>query len=160
VGFGALSSMGPAGLTIAGLAAAACTALCPSSTQSQEDDRQRHTFYHGTSVSSGLALLNGAPLSMKAAIENHIDGPLGFYLAKAYADAEYFAFRRQGTVLQYDLSSTAFQSLRAGGAALEMIQPGGMTGGFAGPQLFIPETLFGAFDTFRASGHITVRPAR
>lgn len=44
-------------------------------------------LYHGTSIRSGLALLNGAPLDITTAAAQKLDGPPGFFLATRAEDA-------------------------------------------------------------------------
>jgi hypothetical protein len=61
----------------------------------------RAILLHGTSVASALSLLNGASLSLPAALANKIDGPPGFFLATHPDSAPFFAVRRApGTILQ------------------------------------------------------------
>jgi hypothetical protein len=82
---------------------------------------QSHAFYHGTSVSSGLALLNGDPLNVEIAEQLKIDGPPGFYLATSSTDAEYFAARRSpGTILKYMIAGSALQTLTMQGAIVDL----------------------------------------
>jgi hypothetical protein len=118
-------------------------------------------FYHGTSVSSGLRLLNGAPLSLEAAAANKIDGPLGFYLATDPAAAEFFAGRREtGMILQYDISGRALNGLIAGGAALGPIPQGRFPFPFPGTQLAILPSQFVQFNSLVVRRSITILPYR
>jgi hypothetical protein len=76
-----------------------------STSTANDDTSPDAVFYHGTSVSSGWRLLNGAPLSLKVATANKIDGPPGFHLATDPGAAEFFAYRRSpGMILQYNVS--------------------------------------------------------
>jgi hypothetical protein len=123
------------------------------------EDEAHQIFYYGTSVDSGLALLNGAPLSVDRAEENKLDGPPGFFLATDARDAEYFAARRDpGTVLQYLITIDAVATLTAGGAILRPIPQGDFPTEFNGAEFVIPPSLYSTFDSMRASGQIVVTP--
>ncbi|MBI3971021.1 MAG: hypothetical protein HY332_07000 [Chloroflexi bacterium] len=116
-------------------------------------------LYHSTDVASALKLLNGAPLDAGEAQTAHIDGALGFYLATLVSDAEYFALRRQGTILEYMLSSDAVAALLTAGVIRRPI-PAGKTIRFAGDELFVPPEAFSAFNRLVQEGKIRVRPYR
>jgi hypothetical protein len=74
------------------------------------------TAYHGTDVNSAISLNGGAPLDPAKAAALKSDGPPGFFLAADPRDAEFFAVRGgSGAVLQYDLSPSAVQRLKAAG---------------------------------------------
>ena len=115
--------------------------------------------YHGTDVTSAVRLLNREPLDIAAAATNHIDGQLGFYLATEAADAEYFALRRQGTILVYSITADALRALRHGGLRRRRIPPGNVVR-FAGDELFVPPAAFGVFSESVRQGSIHVRPFR
>ena len=121
------------------------------------DIPQYHTFYHGTGIKSGLSLLNGADLDASVASDLHIDGEIGFYLTDNYDAATYFAARRQGGVLKYQIHRYAMGKLMAGGAKLQPIPAGGAN--LLGNELFIPPHLFAVFNAMRARGHIIVSSA-
>jgi hypothetical protein len=114
------------------------------------------TFYHGTSTESGLALLSGAPLSLAAATENHIDGAIGFYLATDYDAAYYFGARRQGTMLTVTMRTSAYEALVASGSVMQPFPSGGVSP--PGLEFFIPPTAFPTFDASKASGSIKIAP--
>lgn len=117
------------------------------------------TFYHGTDVESARLLLRGSELDVGVATARKIDGPIGFFLASASSDAEFFACRRgPGCVLVFDISDAAVEALLAGGATIGPIARGSRSPHFVGEELHIPAGLFGAFDAFRRSAQITVRP--
>jgi len=119
-----------------------------------------YIFYHGTDVDSAVKLLLGAPLSAEFAGNNKIDGKLGFYLATDYADTEYFALRRgEGAVLQYSVSTGAFESLITSGSAFTPIPPG-KTFTPNGYELLVPPSNFTLFDELRSSGQIVVSPSQ
>jgi RHS repeat-associated protein len=142
--------------------------LVPNTTMATLDqDSPGFTFYHGTDVSSGLSLLNGAPLSVLAATtnSNYNNIPPGFYLATNPADAEDFATGAGGnkgtggTVIQYNISASSMEALSAAGAGSSPITPG--TNGFPiyqGPQFYIPASAFPVFNSGLASGNIRVKP--
>lgn len=115
-----------------------------------------HTYYHGTSVKSGLNLLNGAPLTLLP--DEHIDGAPGFYLASDYYSTEYYALRRQpGVILQYDISHSALEMLLSSGASISpMPQVGTYSAPGIGSQLYVPPVSFMVFDMLRNSGQIIV----
>ena len=101
--------LGPAGSVIGGV-------LVPNTSMATLDqDSPGITFYHGTDLNSGLALLNGAPLSASAASANsNFPGiPAGFYLATNIADATDFATNKGsgGVVLQYNVAPSALVAL-------------------------------------------------
>jgi hypothetical protein len=114
------------------------------------------TMFHGTSVPSGLSLLNGAPLNAVTAAANKADGQLGFYLATSADDASFFAARRSGPILQYDFSSSAVRSL--GGLPNSPISAPPGYGRFVGNETVISPRQFDAFNSLRQQGQITVRP--
>jgi hypothetical protein len=116
-------------------------------------------FYHGTSVASGLGLLNGAPLDAATALQQKIDGDDGFYLATHPSDAEYFAARREpGTVLQYKMTDEALSILQSSGAYMSPIPVGPKSPTFSGSQLVVPPSSFSTFNSLQQSGNITVKP--
>jgi RHS repeat-associated protein len=123
----------------------------------QAPDPKVYIFYHGTSAASAQALLGGAPLCPLTAGSGKIDGPPGFYLATDPDAAAYFALRRQGAILQYTLTQSAYDSLMSGGAQFGSIPPGGMAY-FPGYQLLIPPSLFPTFNGLQGSGQIVVAP--
>lgn len=94
--------------TILGLASAI---LIATTRPTAIDDQPPQNFYHGTSAQSGLALLNGVPLSAAEALTNKIDGPPGFYMATNPVDAEYFSYRRTpGTIVQFSMANSAMST--------------------------------------------------
>ncbi|HSX83790.1 MAG TPA: RHS repeat-associated core domain-containing protein, partial [Cellvibrio sp.] len=115
-----------------------------------------YTFYHGTDVESALYLLNGGVLLASLAQNKKIDGPLGFYLSDNIVAAEYFAARREGTILRYEISMDALLSLIGSGAAFGPIPRGGVN--LPGNELFIPPSSFPLFDGLRGAGQIRVTP--
>lgn len=115
-------------------------------------------LYHGTSVRSGLALLNGASLDIVTATVQELDGPSGFFLATRAEDAAYFAARRgDGTILRYALRPWVLQRLLTSGAAFRPI-PVGNVAYFYGSEFFVPSVAFEEFNKQPASGGIYVRP--
>jgi RHS repeat-associated protein len=126
-----------------------------------QQDQSEHTFYHGTDIESAVALLNGAPLSVDTALAQKYDGPLGFFLATALGDAEYFALRREpGGVIQYQMTTGALSTLLGSGATLGPIPVGPNSPYFTGSELFIPPQSFGTFDMLRTRGDIRVTPIK
>src|SRR4051795_1804497 len=92
-------------------------------------------FYHGTDLSSATRLLGGAILNATAAAALKLDGPQGFFLAAALADAEFFAARRgRGAVLEYRLSSVALAQLQSAGADRRPIPRGPKSPMFRGEE--------------------------
>jgi hypothetical protein len=116
-------------------------------------------WYHGTDVTSGLALLNGMDLDPAEAAARKKDGPPGFFLAERADDASYFAWRRQGTILEIRLSENALRQLITAGAMRQPIPPG-KRARFKGDELAIPPQVFGVFNQLRATGEITIVPAK
>jgi hypothetical protein len=122
----------------------------------------RTNFYHGTDVTSAVALLNGASLSVEAAMENrnYPAADLGFYLATELATAEDFALRaggtQGGTVVGVTMTRHALYRLRTVGAVFRPI-PGPMR--YPGVEFFLPPTAFGTFDSLRGGGDIILWPA-
>jgi RHS repeat-associated protein len=143
--------MSPAGQKALQSAAAAIGQMC----EPNEDPPWK--LYHGTSVDSGLALLNGTPLDATTAASQKIDGPPGFYLSSSPNDAEFFAARRNGTTLQYTISNSAMDTLRSQGATVTPI-PAGKTTTFEGMQFVIPPSAFSTFNALQSSGQISVTP--
>jgi hypothetical protein len=115
-------------------------------------------LYHGTSVRSGLALLNGASLDIITAMAQKLDGPPGFFLATHAEDAAYFAARRgEGTILRFVLLPQALQRLHASGALFRPI-PVGNVAYFYGSEFFVPPFAFEEFNKQLMSGGIDVQP--
>lgn len=123
------------------------------------------TFYHGSKISSATALLAGAPLSIKAALENRTftGDVLGFYLATDVEVAEHWgAVSARGGpygVLRYTLTTTAYTSLRQANAFWRPVPPITPHQSSAGYELVIPATAFPVFDGLRLSGQIAVTAA-
>jgi hypothetical protein len=123
------------------------------------DAASRSTFYHGTDIDSAVRLLNGEPLRAdNAAARTLGERQPGFYLATREADAEYFAARRQGGVIEYDMSARAVSDLEAHGAVRRPIPRGANSPHFEGDELHIPTTAFDRFNSLRDEGEINVRP--
>jgi hypothetical protein len=116
-------------------------------------------WYHGTDVQSGLALLNGLGLDAAAAAARKIDGPPGFFLAEDMDDAAFFAARRQGTILEIQLSDRAYSQLRTAGMVRQPI-PQGFSTRFNGDELLVTPHAFAVFNQLRAAGEIEFLPAR
>jgi hypothetical protein len=129
--------------------------VTPSSISDEKVDTP-YIFYHGTSVASGLGLLKGEPLSVDVALALKKGGALGFYLATDWRDAYHFAGVREGTILQYTVSTRAVQELTAAGAVFRPIAPADIR--FFGEEWFIPPMAFPLFDSLRTAGQITAAP--
>jgi hypothetical protein len=160
-----LAGLGWIGAALASAADVIGVFLVPNTSMATLDqDSPGFTFYHGTDLTSGLSLSNGAPLSGSAAAANsNIQGAApGFYLATTIADAADFAVDKGsgGVVLQYNIQASAMVALQGAGATIGPITPG--ANGFPiyqGPQLFVPVTAFPVFNGGLATGTITVLPA-
>jgi hypothetical protein len=114
-------------------------------------------LYHGTDVESAAALLAGQALDANVAETRHLDGDLGFYLASARSDAEFFALRRgRGRILTYELTADTLQELVGGGANYGPIPRGPSSPDFEGDELFVPLFLFPRFNEL-LGGAISVR---
>ena len=113
-------------------------------------------LYHGTDVDSAKDLEADLRLDPALAAERHIDGELGFYLATAEADAEFFAARRGlGRVLVFHLSHHALEELETAGAERQPV-PGGRPPYFEGAEIFVPVDLFALFNKLAEEGEIGV----
>lgn len=116
-------------------------------------------WYHGTSLSAALSLLNGAELNLEIALEQKIDGPPGFYLADDADVAAFFAVRRApGTVLRYTISAAATSTLLARGATIAPIPQGAFPTAFPGRQFVLLPGLFSQFNRLRRIGAVLVTP--
>jgi RHS repeat-associated protein len=139
------------------------TAQTQTGVTSTTDSSGANYFYHGTSAESGLALLNGAPLSIEGVQQNTNGAPPGFYLATDPVEAQYFgslkATQIGSTVLQYGMTNSAVSALAAAGATIGPIPQSGANVAFQGQQFVIPPSAFGVFNALRASGGITVKPS-
>lgn len=132
IGYGAAAATG-------GLAAAALLATT-TSTADRSRDEMSYTFYHGTTVPSGLALLNGAPLSPTAIAQNTLNpgGDPAFYLATDPNDARYFGSLHitpsnpGTTILQYSVTAGALHTLQSQGSTIGPIPQAGARGSFSG----------------------------
>jgi len=127
-----------------------------------EDSSGNVVMFHGSSIDSLVALLNGAPLSAASALEQKFPGEegtlLGFYLTPDYAAAEYFGVRRGGGVIQFEFTNAAFQAVRAG-SSIRPIAPIGLSNQSPGTEMIVRPVIFPLFDSLRDSGQITVTPA-
>ena len=122
----------------------------------------RTIFYHGTDPASALLLVNGAPLSLQAALANRANSASapGFYLATDPDVGMYFAsLHNKGvTLLRYAMTTVALESLLAGGATLGPVPRGAAIGAFPGRQLLIAAPQFGLFNALLRDGSIDVQP--
>ena len=113
-------------------------------------------FYHGTHTDSAARLGAGSEVDSDVAVDLHIDGDLGFYLADHLDDAEFFALRRwSGAVVVYEFGPHALDELLAAGATQGPI-PGGCPPYFQGQELFVPAALFPLFNELLKGGDINV----
>jgi hypothetical protein len=113
------------------------------------------TMYHGTSVESAVAFLNGAGLDVAAAVAQKIDGKVGFFLATHVDDAAYFALRRSGAILEFQFSEHAVRQL--GGLETSPLGALGGYGYFLGGEVRIAAGMFERFNGLLAGGHIRVK---
>lgn len=114
-------------------------------------------LYHGSDVTSVRSLLGGAELDSTIAAERHVNGAPGFYLATNAGDAEYFAIRRApGAVVALEVDDEVVAALLGQGAVIRSIPRSPMSPTFAGGELYVPSTCFGAFNAARAAGGIGV----
>jgi RHS repeat-associated protein len=114
-------------------------------------------FYHGTDIVSANKLLQGEGLNAAKAAASKMDGPPGFFLASSASDAEFFAARRAGGILQYEFSNRAMQTLTSCGMICQPI-PAGRTSKFLGNELIVPTGAFDTFNSLRRAGEIIVSP--
>lgn len=112
-------------------------------------------LFHGTDVNSAVGFLNGAQLDRAVAQSEKIDGPVGFFLATDASDASFFAARRNGAVISFNLTESATEQLTAAGADLRAI-PGRPPPHFSGDEFFIPPEAFDLFNELLDSGAIRV----
>jgi hypothetical protein len=118
------------------------------------------TLYHGTDPDAAIRLLNGEPLSAERAAANSLrEQEPGFYLATNEGDAWHFGARRNGTVIQYDMSARAVADLEAAGTIRRPIGGGPGAPTFAGDEVIVPPSAFERFNRLRDEGEIDVRPA-
>lgn len=131
-------------------------------TRGAEECGPQTVFYHGTDPASALLLVNGAPLSLRAALANRANSASvpGFYLATDPDVAMYFAsLHNKGvTLLRYAMTTIALDSLLARGATLGPVPRGAAIGSFPGSQLLVAPPLFGQFDALVREGSIGVQP--
>jgi hypothetical protein len=114
-------------------------------------------LYHGTDLQSAAALEAGEPLDVGVARERHNEGPLGFYLASAIGDAEFFAVREgMGRVITFELEAQAVEQLLIGGAVYHPIPRGPSSPYFSGSEFFVPTRLFERFNDLAQEGLIRV----
>ena len=103
-----------------------------------------------------MSFLNGVMLDADAARARHRNGAPGFYLAVLRQDAEYFAWRRGGNILDVEVDDGAVTELIRLGATLRPIPMTPMSAHFEGNELFIPEELFSTFNEMRIGGLVNV----
>lgn len=116
-------------------------------------------LYHGTDPESAIALASGTRLDPNRASELHTDGPLGFYLASEYSDAEFFAVRHGiGSVIAYEISPDGLDALLVAGAVYQRIPQGPAPPFFTGYELHIPVALFEVFNDLLEGEAIHVKP--
>jgi RHS repeat-associated protein len=168
----ALPGIGTAGEAAAGgslapaaALAAVILAVTSTSTAGPEQDEFQQTFFHGTTGSSALALLNGAPISIGAVQQNTLNtsGNPAFYLATDPNSAAYFGSLHStpsvgSTVIQYTMGLSAVQTLVGQGATLGPIPQLGAPSTLPGQQFVVPSTAFSTFNTLRTNGQIVVSP--
>jgi RHS repeat-associated protein len=140
--------------------------LTTTSTVGPGQDQYQQTFFHGTTGPSALALLNGAPLSADAILQNTLnpDGNPAFYLATDPNSAAYFGSLHStpsagSTVIQYTMRLPAVQALMGQGATFSPIPQLGAPSDLPGRQFVIPPSAFSTFNTLRANGQIVVSPS-
>ena len=114
--------------------------------------------FHGTDVDSALHLLNGGRLDAAMAAARKIEGSPGFFLATHADDAFFFASRRSGTVLKFELSAAARRQLDAAGILRRPIPQGAKPSPFFGDELFVRPDQFDLFNSLLDSGDIIVAP--
>ena len=120
----------------------------------------REQFYHGTDVDSALRLLNGGGLDSGSAASRSLrEQEPGFYLATHEGDAWHFGARRNGTVIEYDMSARAVAELEAAGTIRRPIPGGPGAPRFEGDEFVVPPSAFDRFNRLRDEGEIDVRPA-
>jgi hypothetical protein len=117
-------------------------------------------LYHGSDVESLVDLVNGADLDAKAAEDRHRNGAPGFYMAFDAGDAEYFAARRGGSLVEVAIEEAAVAELLEAGAVQQSIPETAMSVRFAGDELYVPTSLFSCFNQMRKEGRIDVVPRR
>jgi uncharacterized protein RhaS with RHS repeats len=159
------ASLGVGVATVA-VAGAILTATTTSTASPQQDESQ-HTFFHGTTVPSALALLNGAPISVSAIQQMTLNtgGDPAFYLATDSNSAAYFGSLHTtpgtgSTVIQYTMGLSAVQTLVGESATLGPIPQLGTPGNLPGQQFVVPSIAFSTFNTLRKNGQIVVSPFR
>jgi hypothetical protein len=113
-------------------------------------------LYHGSDPMSLAALLNGADLDATAAAGRHRDGAPGFYLAFDVGDAEYFAARSGGAVVEVVIEDAAVAELLEAGALRQPIPETPMSAQFVGDELYVPTELFLQFNKMRKESRIDV----
>ena len=155
-----------AGVATVAVASAILTVTTTSTAIPQHDESQ-HTFFHGTTVSSALALLNGAPISVSAIQQMTLDtgGDPAFHLATDSNSAAYFGSLHTtpgtgSTVIQYTMGLSAVQTLVGESATLDPIPQLGAPGNLPGQQFVVPSIAFSTFNTLRKNGQIVVSPFR
>lgn len=114
-------------------------------------------LYHGSDVESIRDLLAGTELDQTVAVDRHVNGAPGFYLATEHGDAEYFALRRSpGAVALFEVDNEVIDELIESGAVLRPVPRSPMSPVFAGDELYIPSASFDLFNAARAQGRIDV----
>lgn len=159
----ALPGVGVATVAVAG---GILTAITASTTSPQQDESQ-HTFFHGTTVPSALALLNGAPINVSAIQQMTLNkgGDPAFYLATDSNSAACFGSLHitsgtGSTVIQYTMDLSAVQTLVGESATLGPIRQLGAPGNLRGQQFVVPSIAFSTFNTLIKNGQIVVSPFR
>lgn len=124
------------------------------------------TLYHGTTVQSGLALLNGAPLDAEAAEANRNfrGDELGFYLATDPFTAAHWGtvaaqrHRTEAVVIRYRFTTAAHSAVLQAGARYRRVDPITDYQMDAGYELVVPVRAFAVFNSLRQQGQIIVTP--
>jgi RHS repeat-associated protein len=144
--------------------AGAILGLTSTPTGPEQNDVQQ-TFFHGTTPSSALALVNGAPLSVSSIQQNTLNpgGNPAFYLATDPNSAAYFGSLHQtpstgSAVIQYTMGTSAVQALVGAGATLGPIPQLGAPTVIPGQQFVVPSTAFSTFNTLLQNGQIVASP--
>ena len=102
-----------------------------------------------------------SPQTAIVAVSN-LTKQFGRFAALRGVTAEFYAARREGAVLQYELSQSAVEKLAAKGAKFGKIPIGAKTPAAAveGAEFVIPPEAYDTFNELRKAGEIVVRPAQ
>lgn len=107
-------------------------------------------------MTSLINLLNGDDLDPGVASSRHVNGAPGFYMTLDRSDAEYFAIRREGTIITIEIEDNSVAELVRLGARRQPIPTTPKSARFTGDEFFVPEHLFPTFNTMREQGRIHV----